>query len=366
VKLWQILVVVALGIGYGFIEPGRFEYAFGHATLYVFLPALLFEAAWNLNYRAILRQWAPIIVLAGPGVLLTAILVAGALSIVRVPFGPALLAGAILSATDPIAVVAVFRRLKVPKTLATIVECESLFNDAVAVALYRGVLVAIALGAAGAGAITLVTLEACAAAAGGAALGVVLAFAIARALRGKPDARFQIGATILCAYGAYFAADYLRLSGVFATIACGIALRYYERRWITLRIAEDVNRFWEIGALVANVLVFFMVGAALQATRLTAFPAFTIACLAAIAVSRIVVAGLLLLGPYPREWVDVVRVAGMRGGLSVALALALPPSIPYREAIVDATFAVSLATLAASSFTLVRVVRRATHARQRA
>ena len=60
--------------------------------------------------------------LAGPGVLLTAVIVAGALSVVRVPFGPALLAGAILSATDPIAVVAVFRHLKVPKTLATIVE----------------------------------------------------------------------------------------------------------------------------------------------------------------------------------------------------------------------------------------------------
>ncbi len=365
-KLWQILVVVALGIGYGFIEPGRFEYAFGHATLYVFLPALLFEAAWNLNYRAILRQWVPITALAGPGVLLTAILVAGALSIVRAPFGPALLAGAILSATDPIAVVAVFRRLRVPKTLATIVECESLFNDAVAVALYRGVLVAIALGAASAGAIALVTIEACGAAAGGTALGALLAFAVARALRGKPDVRFQIGATILCAYGAYFAADYLRLSGIFATIACGIALRYYERRWITLRIAEDVNRFWDVGALLANVLVFFMVGAALQATRLTASPAFTVACLVAIVVSRTVVAGLLLLGPYPREWVDVVRVAGMRGGLSIALALALPRSIPYREAIVDATFAVSLATLAASSFTLVPVVRRAALARQRA
>jgi monovalent cation:H+ antiporter, CPA1 family len=366
VKLWQILLVVGLGIAYGFIEPGRFEYAFGYATLYVFLPALLFEAAWNLNFRAILRQWVPIAALAGPGVLLTAILVAGALSIVRVPFGPAMLTGAILSATDPIAVVAVFRRLKVPKTLATIVECESLFNDAVAVALYRGVLVAIALGAASAGAIAFVTLETFAAAAAGAALGALLAFAIARALRGQRDAGVQIVATILSAYGAYFAADYLHLSGIFATIACGIALRYYERRWLTLSIADDVNRFWDVGALLANVLVFFMVGAALQVTRLTAAPAFAVACLAAVAVARIVVAGFLLLGPYPREWIDVVRVAGMRGALCLALALALPASIAYREAIIDATFAVSLATLAISSFALVPVVRRAALERRRA
>jgi monovalent cation:H+ antiporter, CPA1 family len=145
VRLWQIVLIVGLGIGYGLIEPDRFAYALGHATLYVFLPVLLFEAAWNLSYKAIARNWVAIATLAGPGVLLTALIVAGALAIVRVPFGPALLTGAILCATDPIAVVAIFRRLKVPRTLVTIVECESLFNDAVAVALYRGVLVALAL-----------------------------------------------------------------------------------------------------------------------------------------------------------------------------------------------------------------------------
>ena len=136
-KLWQIFLAVGLGLAYGLVQPGRLEYALGHATLYVFLPALLFEAAWNLNAKAVRRHWVAITVLAGPGALLTAAIVAGALAIVRVPFAAALLAGAILSATDPIAVVAVFRRLKVPSTLATIVECESLFNDAVAVALYR-------------------------------------------------------------------------------------------------------------------------------------------------------------------------------------------------------------------------------------
>jgi len=363
VKLWQILLVVALGIGYGFIEPGRFEYALGYATLYVFLPALLFEAAWNLNYRAILRQWLAIATLAGPGVLLTAALVAGALSIARVPFAPALLAGAILCATDPIAVVAVFRRLKVPKTLATLVECESLFNDAVAVALYRAALATLAIGTVTAATITLVVLDTIWSAAGGVAFGILLAFAVARVLRRRDDPRLQIAATIVCAYGTYLAADHLRLSGIFATIAFGVALRYFERAWITLSIADDVNRFWDVAALLANVLVFFMVGAGLQIGRVIAEPLFTLACIIAIAVARVVVAGMLLPFPYPREWIDVVRVAGMRGGLSLALALALPAWVPYREAIVDATFAVTLATLAAGSFTIVPVVRRATRAR---
>ena len=362
-KFGQIALAVVLGIAFGLLEPGRLEYAFGHATLYVFLPALLFEAAWNLEYKAVRRHWAAIATLAGPGVLLTALIVAGALAVVRVPFGPALLAGAVLSATDPIAVVAVFRRLKVPKSLVTIVECESLFNDAVAVALYRGVLAAIALGAANGADVARVAAQTLGAAAGGVVLGVAIALAVARALRGKGDARLQIAATIVCAYGAYFAADYLRLSGIFATIACGIALRYYERRWITLRIAEDVNRFWDVGALLANALVFFLVGAALEVGRIAREPAFAVACIVAVALARVVVSGLLLPSPYPREWLAVVRAAGMRGALSLALALAIPAAVPYREAIVDATFAVALATLVAGGLTLVPVVRRAARAR---
>jgi CPA1 family monovalent cation:H+ antiporter len=364
VKLWQILVIVGLGIVYGLIQPGRLTYALGHATLYVFLPALLFEAAWNLNYRAIARHWSAIAILAGPGVLLTAFVVAGALAIVRVPLGPALLTGAILSATDPIAVIAVFRRLKVSRSLATIVECESLFNDAVAVALYRGVLITLALGTGSAGAIALVTLGTVTAAIGGVALGIMLAFSTARLLRGGTDASTQIFATILCAYGAYFAADYLQLSGIFATIAFGIALRYFERSWIGLRIAEEVNHFWDVAALTANVLVFFMVGAALQIGRVAHEPLFAVACIVAVAIARVVVAGLLLPFPYPREWIGVVRAAGMRGGLSLALALAIPATVAYRQTIIDATFAVALATLAAGSLTIVPAVRRAARIRR--
>src|SRR5215469_14560271 len=144
-KGWQIAVTIAAGVVVGIFEPGRFEYVLGYATLYVFLPPLLFEAAWNLSFRAILRQWRAIATLAGPGVIVTALIVAGALSIVGVDFGSALLMGAILSATDPISVIAIFRSIKAPKTLVTIVECESLFNDAVAVVLYRGVLATLAM-----------------------------------------------------------------------------------------------------------------------------------------------------------------------------------------------------------------------------
>ena len=358
-KLWHIIVLVLAGIAYGEFEPGRLTYAFGHATLYVLLPALLFEAAWNLRYRAMLRAWPAIVTLAVPGVLLTALLIAGALAVVRVPLGTGLLTGAILAATDPIAVVAIFRRVRVPALLSTLVECESLFNDAVAVALYRAVLVAVVAGSVDAAGIARITAGAIAGAIGGIAIGIAVAFLAAAALRNRSRVRLQIGATVLCAYAAYYAADRLDCSGIFATIACGIALRSFERRWISLIVAEDVNRFWDVAAFIANGIVFFLVGAALNVSIVTHDPVFVIATLAGVLVARIAVAGLLLPTGYPREWLDVVRVAGMRGALSLALAIALPFQVAQRETIIAATFAVALATIISAGLTVPPVVARA-------
>ena len=363
-KLWHIVALVLAGIAYGLIEPGRLTYAFGQTTLYVLLPALLFEAAWNLRYRAMIRAWRAIAVLAVPGVLITALLIAGALAVVGVPLRTGLLTGAILSATDPIAVVAIFRRMRVPALLSTIVECESLFNDAVAVALYRAVLVAVLAGSVDAAGTVRITLGAIAGAVGGIAIGVAFAFLAAAALRTRSKASWQIVATLVCAYAAYFAAEHLHCSGIFATIATGIALRSFERRWISLTVAQDVNRFWDVAALVANVLVFFLVGAALDVTIVTRDPAFVVATLAGVLVARFAVAGLLLPAGYPREWLDVIRVAGVRGALSLALAIALPAEVPQREAIIAATFAVALATIISSGLTVPPVVARTARTRR--
>jgi monovalent cation:H+ antiporter, CPA1 family len=364
VKLWLIVMLVLAGIAYDLIEPGRLTYAFGHATLYVLLPALLFEAAWNLRYRAMMRSWRAILTLTVPGVVLTALLIAGALAVVQVPLKIGLLTGAILSATDPIAVVAVFRRLRVPALLTTLVECESLFNDAVAVALYRAVLVAVLATTVTAFDVVRISLLAVAGAFGGIAIGVAFAFGVAAALRNRGSEPLQILATIICAYATFFAADYLRCSGIFATIASGIALRWFERKWISLRVAEDVNRFWDVGALVANAIAFFLVGAALDVAIVVRDPAFVIATLAGVAIARVAVAGLLLPAGYPREWLDVIRIAGMRGALSLVLAIALPPDVPQRDAIVAATFAVALATIISSSLTVPAVVAKVARARR--
>ena len=187
----------------------------------------------------------------------------------------------------------------------------------------------------------------------------VLIGLFARRFRSLPlGLAFGLAIGLLFAYGVYYAGDFLHLSGIFAVITFGIALRYFERAWITLQIADDVGRFWDLAALAANAIVFFMVGASLGIGRVTHEPAFIAACLLGVAIARIAVAGLLLPAGFPRAWLGVVRVAGMRGALSLALALSIPASVAYRPAIVDATFAVVLATLLASSLTVPRAVAR--------
>ncbi len=357
--LWVILLLVATGIGVGFAEPGRFSYAFGTATLYVFLPPLLFEAAWNLNARMLLAWWRPIFVLAFPGVLVTTAVVGCALALSGVPWPGAFLIGSVVSATDPIAIVAIFRRTKVPEGLSTIVQSEALLNDATAVVVYRVVLLVIASGFALQSAALIVTV-ALAGVAVGIALGIVIAVLAAMLVLRQHGPILQSAATLSGAYVVYFLADALHGSSIFAVIAFGITLRAVEHRFITVKVADDVAHFWDVLALIANALVFLLTGAALDLGHLTRAPLAASAALVGIVLARLILAyGLtpLALGrKTDARWLRVVRVAGARGALSLALALAIPASLVYRPMVVDVTFTVVLATLLGSAFTVPRAV----------
>ncbi len=354
-----MLAIVAVGVVAGLVEQGRFTYAFGHATLYVLLPALLFEAAWNLDFVQMKRQWRPIALLAGPGVLLSAAVIAAALVTVRAPVSAALLTGALLSATDPIVVIAIFRTQRVPPGLTTIVECEALFNDAVAVLVYGAVLVALSSAPTPA-VVAGVAARSIGAAIGGVILGVAIAYATAYLLRTRAHgAPAQILVTMLCAYGGYFLAAYAHCSGIFTVVACGIGLRFFERRWMDLSVASDVEQFWNVVALAANALVFFLIGAALLAAGALRAPLFIVAAVGGVIIGRALLCVSLLPARIPSRWLPVVASAGQRGALSLVLALALPASTPYRAAIIACAFVTVFATLAISSVAVPAALRHA-------
>jgi CPA1 family monovalent cation:H+ antiporter len=361
VKLWHIAALLVVGIGTGVAFPGRLTAVFGEATLYVFLPALIFEAAWHLDFHTMRRIWKPISLLAIPGVAITAAIIAVCAHYIGTfAWGSALVLGATLSATDPVAVVAIFRRLPVPKPLATIVESESLLNDAIAVVIYRAIVATIVVSA-GTGSAARAAWEACAGVAIGIGLGVLLAFIAAKLLHKAVSPPFQILGTFVCAYGGYILADWFGWSGIFAVLSFGIALRELERHRISVESARGVERFWDGAALLANLVLFFLIGAALDLTRLAhSLPAAGVA-VGAVLLARFVLAyGLLQLARSAMQpfWKTVVRMAGIRGALSLALALAAPAGVPQRGLIVDATFAVVVVTILSGALTLSWRVKR--------
>ncbi len=354
-KLWHIAALLIAGIAVGVAFPGRLTTLFGQATLYVFLPALIFEGAWHLDFHLMRRASWPIVLLAVPGVALTAVVIALCVHYAG-GFGwsAALVLGAILSATDPVAVVALFRRLPVPRELATIVESESLLNDAVAVVLYRATVAAILLSGTN-GTVVHAVAQAIVGVFAGIAIGAALAFAAAFALREQIAAPVQSFATFAGAYGAYALAERFSWSGIFAVLTFGIVLRELERHRLSVASAEGVEKFWDAAALAANFVLFFLVGAALDFTRLArVLPAAAIT-LAAVLLARVLLSyGLLAFARAQLKplWQTVVRMAGIRGALSLALALATPAAIAQRTLLIDATFAVVVVTILVGTLTL--------------
>jgi Na+:H+ antiporter len=353
VRVPAAVALVAFGVVAGALWHVDLPFAFGPALLFVFLPPLVFEAAWNLDLRELARHALRVTMLAGPGTLFAALAIAAAVSLSgALPFAPALLLGAIVSATDPIAVVAVFRAAGVPAGLRTLVEAESLANDGVAVALY-GVALAVAAGgavswggAAFGGAVAIL---------GGAAVGAACAVPMWLALSVADASEYEVTATVALAYAAYLIADVLHVSGIFATAAAAVALRALLARRSHMTNRNDVDVFWNAAAYMTNAVLFLATGLLISPQRVLHEPLLVGITLFVVLAARAVMA--LLVVPDTRGRVTVF-LAGMRGALPLALALALPQNLPARPQIVDAVFATVLVTLVVQGIPLKHVAGR--------
>ena len=227
------LVIVGLGIGFVGLTP---EVQLSpELVLFVFLPALLFEGAWNAKLSLLRENWRAIFFLAGPGLLLSLVIIAAALHILdQLDWATALLLAAILSPTDPVAVLGLFRQLHVNERLSNIIEGESLFNDGVAGSLYQTFLALVlltlhgqaptGLAALGNGLLMFVV-----EAGGGLLFGALAGFLISHVLRRIDDPVVETTITLLSAYGIYWVADMLQLSAIVAVIVTALMLGNYGR-----------------------------------------------------------------------------------------------------------------------------------------
>ena len=345
-------------------------------VLLVFLPPLLFEAAFGTPLRDLRANVWPIARLSVGLVIMTTVVVA-AVAQALVPglgWAAAFALGAVVAPTDAIAATSVFRRLGVPRIVTTLIEGESLFNDATALIAYRAAVLAVISG-------TFVLSTALGnfviAAIGGIVIGYAVGRVMAEIVKWLDDPPVEVVVSLLIPYAAFLPAEYFHLSGVLAVVTAGLVI---GRRLGTMLSPSSRVLWltsWKMVGFVLNGLVFILLGLALpdilrgeSALAPLEFLGLAVLVCAVGIVTRFIVGLPLepparLAAPPDRRarpglaWrlTFLVGWSGLRGAVSLAAALSLPLDFPERNLILLLTFAVILATLVGQGLTLPLVVR---------
>ena len=309
---YQVLLA-ALGIAVGFVPGLPRLHLHSDVILAVFVPPLVFEAALNLDLRALASVIRPVVLLATLGVAITIALVGGlAHYLLGLDWPASLLLAAILSPTDPIAVVAVVRRSGAPAGLAALLEGESLFNDGVGVVAFSIVLGAVAganltpIGIAGE--FLLLALV-------GGAVGAAIGLTGAAVVRRTEFVPLEVLVTTLVAYGSYLTASALGASGVMAVVVAGVVMARVGI-W-----GPHTERWWARFAILLNVVLFTAIGIGLPGASVVAAVGAVAGGFAILVAARLLLAYLPGLG-IANRWRQLLWWGGVRGALSVALALA--------------------------------------------
>lgn len=364
------LTVVGLGMAWLHADVGL---TLTHTLIFeVLLPPLLFEGALSLPWRALKQDAWPIGLLATGGVgIAVAVIAAGMTWGAGWPWQAALILGALLAATDPVSVLALFKEARIEGRLRHIMEAESLLNDGVAAVVFSLVVATAAVPHAGAGPLG-PTLGAIAwMAVGGVFVGAGVAGA-AIVLAGRTmDPLVETTLTTVAAYGSFALAEMGHTSGVLAAVTAGLVMgnagmmRQEGHGTISSRGREVVAAFWEFAAFVANSLVFLLIG-----VRLAQIPFATLGMGALTLVVALTLLGRALsvyglCGVFARSRLRIkaghqhaLFWGGLRGALALALALSLPPDLPRRDAIVIASFGVVAFSVMVQGITMPLLLRR--------
>lgn len=361
------VLLVVLGLTGGWLyhqtsNPLTAEVAslFPEVVLFLLLPPLIFESAYHLSYEDLRRDLLPVSALAVGGLLLSAAAIALGLTWLGLPPRAAWLFGALISATDPVAVVALVRSLGAPRRLAILLEGESLLNDGTAIVLFRVLL-------AGAAGLPQAAWQFLVVVAGGIVLGLVFSWAFRLLFwMTSRSGLAQAGLTIVAAYSSFIVADHsLHVSGVICTMVVGLTLGKQARLTLNRETLGAMHSIWELLALTANSLVFLAVGLSAERVDLAALGVLIPLTLALVLVARaaavFTTVGILnRLGwsqPISLAYQVLLTWGGLRGGLALALVLTLPVQFPYRNQMLVLATAVVLCSLLLNAMTTGPLIR---------
>jgi CPA1 family monovalent cation:H+ antiporter len=326
--------------------------------LLIFVPPLIYEAAFNLDIKLLRSNLVAIIALAIPGVLLTTLFVGGMVAVgAGLPLATAAVFGALIAATDPVAVVALFRALGVPRQLAAAVEGESLFNDGTAIVIFN-----IALAAALTGVFDPLAglFDFFRVALGGIGIGLALGWLAAQLMSRVDDRLIVTTLTTLLAYGSYLVAEQFHVSGVLAVVMAGLMGGNVGLASASPSTKIMLFNLWDFMGFLANSLVFLLIGLDVELSKLWEHVIPIGVAVVAVLMSRaVVVYGFPLIARLlgrrlhlPSSWRHVLFWGGLRGAISLALVLSVPTALPEREMLKAMTFGVLLFTLLVQGTTI--------------
>jgi Na+/H+ antiporter len=369
------IVLVLGGLVLGFVPGLPDVHLDPDLVLVIFLPPLLYSAAFFASLRDLRQNWRVISLLAIGLVIATACAVAVVAHAIidGLPWAAAFTLGAIVAPTDPIAATAVLRRVGAPRRMVNVLEGESLINDGTALVLYRAATLAVGGSFSLLEAGTDFVLDA----AGGILIGLVAGKVIAELRRRIDDPPVEVTISLLSGYAGYVPAERLGFSGVLGAVTVGIYVGWMAPAISTARMRLQGSAMWEILTFLLNALLFVLIGLQLPTVidGLGGQPSSELV-LASIVVCLVVIGCRMVWGQLvtwliralDRRPIQLTRRstwrerlvsgwAGMRGAVSLAAALALQPGFPARDEILFITFAVIFVTLVVQGLTLPAVLR---------
>ena len=341
---------------------------FNQLILHGILGALLFAGALHINLADLAEQKWTIALLATAGILISTALVGGMIYgvtqwlSIEVPFMYCLTFGALISPTDPIAVLSILKSAHAPKSLETKIAGESLFNDGIAVVVFA-VLLGIATGEhqPTVGSISLLFLKE---AVGGALFGLAIGYGAYRLLKTVDNYQVEVLITLALVSAGYAFAEALHLSAPIAAVVSGLLIGNHGRSFaMSEKTIEHIDMFWELIDEILNAILFVLLGLELLVLtfEMPHFIAGVLAIPVVLAARLVGVSVPIYIRKFQREFSPhVIRIltwGGLRGGISVALALAVPPS-PERDVLLMMTYVVVVFSVLVQGLTIGKLVER--------